>query len=354
MCSERRPARRLLLLLATLLPLAAACGKKGDPLPPPRAVPARTERLAVRQRGVELLLDFPYPQTTVAGLALGGIHAVEVEEAVRPAPPEGQPLAVDGREFAAVARPLLKLAESELRGATSGDRIVLRFRLPEPLPEPPAARFYAVRTQGPKGEWSDRSALAGIVPREPPAPPQPLQLTARAEGIEIAWGEVAGAAGYHVYRREAASPVYGAPLHAAGAGERTFLDTGVRHDGRYVYTVCTLAAREPVIESAPAGERELLYEDRFPPPPPAGLTALPLAGAARLLWEASPAPDLAVYLVYRRDPAGELRLLTPAPITAHEFLDSGLAAGFTFSWRVTAIDTQGNEGEPAAVELALP
>lgn len=356
MCSEdrRRPRARLLLLLAALAPLAAACGKKGDPLPPARAVPARAEQVTIRQRGLEIVLDLPYPQTTAAGLALGGVSAVEIEQAVRPAPAEGQPLAIDGREFAAVAKPFLKLEGGELRGATSGDRIVVRFRLAEPLPDPPEARFYAVRTQGPKGDWSERSSLAAIVPRQPPAAPQPLQLTPKGEGIEIAWGAVEGAAGYHVYRREAGEPAYGEPLHAAEPAERSFLDPGVKHGGRYVYTVCTLASRLPVVESAPAGERELLYEDRFAPAPPVRLSALPLPGSARLLWEPSPAPDLAGYLVYRRDPGGEFRPLTPEPIRAREYLDSGLASGLTFAYRVTAVDAQGNEGEPAAVELALP
>ena len=53
----------------------------------------------------------------------------------------------------------------------------------------------------------------------------------------------------------------------------------------------------------------------FPPPPPAGSRRC-RSRRCRLLWEASPAPDLAGYLVYRRDPAGELRLLTRRRITA--------------------------------------
>ena len=84
MCSDlrspapgARPCSRLALLAAVLLlPLAAVgCGKKGDPMPPPKIVPAPTKELTLAQRGLEVRLELPYPKTTAAGLALTGLAA---------------------------------------------------------------------------------------------------------------------------------------------------------------------------------------------------------------------------------------------------------------------------------------
>lgn len=364
---RRGPGPAILLagLVFTLVPLAG-CGKKGDPLPPPRAVPARLGDLTVRQRGLEVVLEMGYPKTTAAGMVLSGLQSLEISQAIKPAPepppaptPGATPVAapppaIDGREFSVTAKPLLTLEGAELKGAISGDRMSVRFRLAEPLPTPAEARFYAVRTRAERGAWSDLSNIAALVPRTPPTPPAPLALTAKAEGVEVAWGSVAGAVGYHVYRREAERPSYGTPVKAAEAGENRFLDTSARYGQRYIYTVCTLAARTPVVESAPAGERELVFEDHFPPQPPSKLSALPAPGAVRLLWEASPAPDAAAYKVYRQDPGAEFRLITPEPIPARELLDNGLTSQLTFKYRVTTVDLRGNEGLPAMIEVRVP
>lgn len=371
-------------LLCALAPLAG-CGKKSDPLPPPRAVPARIADLVVRQRGLEVVLEMGYPKTTAAGMVLPGLETLEVLQVIRasapaaavesskkapaptptpvptPAPTPAPaatatppPLAIDGREFAVAAKPFLKLEGAELKGAISGDRISLRFRLTEPLPSPPEARFYAVRTRAERGGWADLSNIAALAPSTPPPPPSPLTVAPKPEGVEVAWGAAPRAVGYHVYRREAERPSYGAPIKVAEASDSRFVDTTARFGQRYIYTVCTLASKTPVVESAPAGERELVYEDRFPPQPPAKLSALPSDGAVRLIWEASPANDVAGYRVYRQDPGAEFRLLTPEPIAGRELADSGLAAKLTFKYRVTTVDLRGNEGPPALVEVRVP
>ena len=72
-------------LAAVLLPLAA-CGKKGEPLPPLRSIPRTTDKLVVSQRGHELILQLPYPTTTSAGQALEGLERVEVYRLERPVP----------------------------------------------------------------------------------------------------------------------------------------------------------------------------------------------------------------------------------------------------------------------------
>jgi hypothetical protein len=92
------------------LPLAlAACGKKGDPVPPARAIPQTVSDLALKQRGDRVLLEFTHPKTTAAGLPLSGLASVTLLELTRPVPPEGQPVTVLDAELAG-AVPVVELA----------------------------------------------------------------------------------------------------------------------------------------------------------------------------------------------------------------------------------------------------
>jgi hypothetical protein len=85
--SSDRAQRTLLRLLFCLLLLAPlACGRKGDPKPPPRKDPARTTDLTITQRGNELILSMSYPAMTSGGLALAGIDKLELWQYTRLAP----------------------------------------------------------------------------------------------------------------------------------------------------------------------------------------------------------------------------------------------------------------------------
>jgi hypothetical protein len=354
-----------------LLALAAAfsgCGKQGNPTPPFRAVPAKTADLKVRQQDGRILLDFNFPQTTAAGTALGGISAVEVWEALQPAPREGKPAAIDARVFQAAAVLKLTVGQKDLATATFGSRILISIPLPEkPAAAPGAtpaipaipARYYAVRTIGTTGEKSDFSNQVAIVPGTPPAAPERLSVTGRPDGVLVEWSGTDGATGYNVYRRGADERSLGQPIHAAAAEERSWVDAGARMGQSYIYGVTAMAGQDPLVESGVASEQEIRFQDRFPPPPPLELVALAEAQAGgsrvRLIWRASEAEDLAGYLVYRRGAAGDFERLTDQALQETEYIDATVSPGQTYSYRVTAVDQIGNESGPGAeVRAAVP
>ena len=384
--SSSRPVRRARRTLAALflgaltLPVVA-CGKKGDPMPAPRTIPQAATDLKVRQRGLEVVAEFAYPKATVAGLPLPGIDAVTLYALDRPvaaavsAVPAGATAAAgargaallmpDPREFALAAKPFLALSGAELASAISGDRITVRFRLPEPLAADLPARIFSVRTHAQGGETSDWSNLAGLLPRLPPAPPQSFLAVASRDGVELSWAAApsgttigasgataataasAASAGYNVYRRDAARTSYGAPIATLDASASSTVDSGVTYGRRYIFALTAIGIREPLSESALSAEREIDYQDRFAPFPPVELSALGSVGEVRLVWQASPDPDVAGYVIERADPDADFHRVNTEPVAALEFTDRGLSSGNTFQFRVAAIDKSGNLGPPS-------
>jgi len=356
----RRSATALVLAAALFAPLLAACGKKGDPLPPLRIVPQTTQNLKIQQQGGLLLLEMAYPSTTTSGMLLGGIDSVELLQLVKPAPEiepeeeaeEGEaeetgpaPLPpVDRNEFTSVAQPLLELRGSELGAATVGDRIQIRIPLPDPLPEERQLYAFGVRTV--KGEEvSALSNLALVIPTAPPSPPSGLELGPGAQGIELSWVYEGEAAAFDIYRREAQERGYAAPLRRVTGDYEKYLDRTAEFGKRYIYTVRTLSQAQPPITSADAKEVEVDYEDRYAPPLPRNFVALGERGRVRLRWDPVDVPDLAGYVIYRREPGRDFQRLNQEPMAVEEFISDGLASGLTFDFRIQSVDELGNASE---------
>lgn len=310
-------------------------------------------------------------EEVAAGEVPGQPHA-EISETALPGPTEPQPGAtppgaprwlappIDARELAAAATVVVTLRERELADAVRGDRLVLSLPLelpPAPADEtvPPNARYYAIRTVAEGGFESALSNRAGIVPEVPPPPPTGLTADPRADGIEIGWKWDDGVeiAGFAVYRRLATERDFGEPLRLVGPAQSSFTDAGARYGQRYLYAVTAVARRAPLIESAIAAAREVDYRDVFAPPVPASVVALADAGAVRVVWDESRAPDLAGYQVYRRRGDGDWHRLTEEPSAEVEYLDRDVAPGETYAYRVTALDELGNESEPSPAAETL-
>jgi predicted small lipoprotein YifL len=345
------PCRALTLSLAVVAVAAlAACGKQGPPLPPFRVVPAPTKDLAARQQGGQILLTFGYPQASASGTALGGITKVELYEATRPvAGDKVEPL--DARLFTSMAKVRLTLEGPDLVSATSGDRLNIALPLPTAaagttLP----ASCFAVKTTGKEGNASEYSNVVSLLPKAPPAAPERVVVTARADGIQVEWSAVEGAAaGYNVYRRAASARAAGQPLHQASGLERSWLDTSAKFGESYIYAVTAVSQREPILESPVTSEREVRYTDRFAPDSPKELVALAEPKQVRLVWRGSDATDVAGYLVFRRiGDQGAFQKLSPQLLPSPEMIDGDVTGGRSYTYRVVAVDQAGNESEPSA------
>ena len=345
--AKKSPGRRLCQYLAiTGLMIAAGCGKQGDPLPPLRYIPATTQDLNLHQQGNLLSFRMTYPQATATGQKLPGIELIEVYRLVAPVSDASRPPQIDERTYQSTAERLLTLRGPELQAAIVGDRIETRLPNREVL-EGTELQAFAVRSVSTTGEASELSNIVSLVLSPPVSPPVFSAATATATGVELTWTAGEGdVVGYNVYRRPADVRGYGEPIERITEAATTFLDRSARYGQRYFYTLRSVFSTTPLVESSPAADIEIDYQDRFAPAAPTGLLGLPEDGQVRLVWAASADTDTVGYLVYRADPASDFRALTSDPIADLEYVDSGLAAGVEFRYRVTAVDGVGNEGAP--------
>lgn len=365
-------------LLAALL-LVTACGKRGDPRPPVPVIPKATSDLVVTQRGDKVILSWSYPALTTAGRSLTDIRRIHVfryiEELPVPAagrdpeatvageidPTEPEPVALFRRlpqitaaQFAKLSGRIESIEKANLPAASFGARLVYEDDPPFASTEGRPVRVtYAVATESPDAR-GDLSNLVTIVPLAVSTPPADVIATPAAEGIVLAWSAPTSAAkgsgapvvrGYNVYRTTAdgTPDIFATPVNPTPVEGTTYTDAPAYGD--YEYRIRSVASTSPLIESEPSAAVKATYRDVVAPPPPASITVLIETKATRLIWDASDAPDLAGYHIYRREEPYRLKL-TVGPARETQFVDISVDLGITYSYEVTAVDKSGNESAP--------
>jgi hypothetical protein len=372
---RRRPAG-VLLAVAGL----AACGKRGDPLPPFPRTPQVVSGLALTQRGDQLELRMSAPRTTTSGQRLPVLE-VEVLRAE-----------ADG--------PFEKTAHADRRRAAPGESLV------ESVPLPPPGTTVRVAARARDGRHvSALSPVVTFVVKTPPPPPTRLEATLVPQGVSLSWQPpvlpspsptpapsptaspapsptaspapspapspsavpppgaakssvtVAAAPGpgptpspapspaLTLYRREPRGEAQ--PLITLPPTATTQLDVGVAPGQRWCYTIRTVMTGAPV-ESAPTEEACVDVKDIFPPAAPIGVAVLVQEGAMEVSWSPSPEMDLASYRVYRSSAGARTERLGEAPAGTTVLKDPAPPADVKLLYTVTAVDKAGNESPPSA------
>ena len=376
--------RRAAALLAGLV-FASACGKKGDPLPPLSARPARTTDLAVEQASETAEVSFTFPSQRVDGEPLRDIDRIEIYRMENPSPgltasPKGAgarsdraPISGERRRAEAARRREMAILDSSRRiatigsdllpSSTRGGRIVYRDSLTGVLSSTsPPSLGYGVVTVRRNGERSEISNIATLAPVLPPAAPEGVIAEPEEGRICVRWqpvttsaaGSPAEIGGYFVYRRALGDEEYGRPLNADPVPAPEYADGSVSYGSTYVYTVTAVPKGHAGTESAPAIQFGLDYADVYPPPAVSRLDALPEQTVVRLSWPPVEASDLAGYVLFRAEDDGPFARIADLPSTAVTYEDRRIATGHAYRYVVRAVDRAGNLSAPSPESTARP
>ena len=220
-----------------------------------------------------------------------------------------------------------------------------------------ATYYYVIRAFDGANESANSNQTSAVpVDNQPPAPPTGVTVTDRpadqGDALIVSWNanSEADLAGYDLYRATNAAGPW-TQVNSARITATSYTDTGLTRGVTYYYYVTAVDTNAN--ESAPSATVSGAPLDNVAPATPTGLTVTDHpydAGTALdLAWTANTESDLAGYHVYRALSAlDQGTRVTTSPVTGTRYTDTGLTVNVTYYYRITAMDTSGNESVPSS------
>lgn len=217
------------------------------------------------------------------------------------------------------------------------------------------------------GEWAafdDFSLVrvttkASALPLGTDAPAAPTGVTAVPNGlsVQLQWNDVAGAAGYKIYRSildssSGTDSIY-ADYQEVGmtpAGAVPYTDRGLLGDTTYYYRVAAYSETGESAASDSVSAHTAAVADTEAPAAPTGLTASAGIEQVKLTWDTNLENDFLQYNVYRNG----VKIASVDPVTNTWYTAVQLRAGSVYSFEVSAVDLAGNESDRSAAVSAVP
>ncbi|GGA70721.1 hypothetical protein GCM10011507_22870 [Edaphobacter acidisoli] len=359
--------------LATLgITIAIGCASPGPPMPPSLHLPKVVNDLSARRIGDAVELHWTTPLHTTDGLDIKGAVTAEICRASLSA--SAQPS--KHSDCTPIKRTLVH------PGATSAvDALPAALATGQP-----ALLLYRVRLFNSNDRTAGPSAPAFTAAGAAPSPVEQLHASSSRSGIVLEWKPGTAPVPIELDRTQLNPPQKKSkPSPAAPKSKPTHsfnlvanqavevrlqaanqpsdrggtLDRSAQKGETYRYTAqrvnkVILGGHSLEIRSAISAPITITLLDIFPPATPTGLAAIPGNRSIDLSWEPVSDTDLAGYIVYRQQTAadgsasGPFTRITQTPIVGPAFSDQTATPGRSYIYRVTAIDTTGNESSPSA------
>jgi hypothetical protein len=355
--TPRRLGRAAAVAVAVLA--LVACGKRGNPVPPQTRLPEAVIDLSgsAREDGIDLTWTLPRRRADGSRLfdpGVARVYRIEDSGAGEPRPAMRVRDRIAGyTEIAAL--PLKEPAAPEVQGG----RVLYTDRR-----DLAAGRryTYVVVTTDAEGRISPPSARVSVRYISPPEAPGALRVEPGDREARLAWqppqrlvdgASIGGTLTYEVLRAPDAATAL-TVLAQTGAGETTFTDRGLANDRGYQYAVRAVRTDGEATVRGPVTPRVTVTPVKTTPPaPPTDLVAIASKGEVRLSWKASPAPDVAAYVVYRAAPGTAFMRVGSARPPATTFVDRNVPPG-RYRYAVTAQDTSTRANEsPRSNEVTV-
>lgn len=337
-----RAPRRLGALLLVVVVLAA-CGKKGDPLPPLQVVPARVADLRASLRGGRIALEFtvpsgePAPGLTVAPERIEIYRVINPPDA--PVPPaarivgEAQYL----RGEVTVRRADAPEAGGSLTVPAPGERA--SFTEEVDGSSDGVWTFVAVGVVG-RNRRGPASAVVTVPVGNLPPAPEGLQASNDETSVSLSWQPAGPQYLVFLFGPPSQSSLTGTELLTPVPLDTTRFDEPVQFGRERCFAVRSVRVAGPVtVEGPPSAVECVTPVDRYPPPAPANLRVIQEGAAITLTWTPVVAADLAGYVVLRGDATGvNLQPLVREPVRDTTFTDATVQSGTSYAYSVYAVD----------------
>ena len=392
-----RPRRWLPATAAALLILlAAGCASPGPPQPPSLNLPEVVKDLTAERIGDVVHLHWTTPEMSTDHIDVKGTMTAEICRITVTTPAPQTPACVP------IPRSPVQPGPSQAAEALPSALIV----------DPAALLAYRVQIFNAKGHSAGLSPEAFAAAGTAPPPVEQLRVSATPDGALLEWQQTSPPAAVELDRlpvssdgvvmkpppRKAPSkpssrvttkkppsdhpkpppasapkPLQMTPTAPAEVKLRTpnqpadqggTIDHTAQMGETYQYTAqrvrsVTLGNQALELRSPVSSPVTIAMRDTFPPHPPSGLEAVPGGATAAdrsidLSWTPDTDADLAGYFVYRQevDPkgvvTGTVTRLNTTPVVGPAYRDQTALAGHRYAYRVTAVDTAGNESAPSA------
>jgi hypothetical protein len=382
--SRPHAGRCLIAICAALsISLALGCASPGPPRAPSLRLPVIVKDLTAERVGDEVHLHWTTPEKTTDDLPIKGSLTAEICRDPAPSSPPQPCTSV--KRFAVQPGPS-QTSDTLPRALTLDPVALLAYRVqifnahersagPSPVvfaasgpPPPPVEDLRATPVRaGVMLEWRQQPSTASVeldrflegAPTPAPAKPanpkpslKPTKKPSKQPPPTPSQPTPATPDGVKLQTPAQTSDVGGTIDRTAQFGET------YRYTAHRVRTV-TLSGHSLKLRSPASPPVVVLLKDTFPPAPPTGLAAVP-GGATPadasidLSWEPDTDADLAGYIVYRQQVSstgaltGPVTRLNATPVVGPAYRDQTAVPGKTFAYRVTAVDTVGNESAPSA------
>jgi len=311
--------------------LLAGCGYPGEPLPPALNRPMRVSDLTAVQRGGKIIVRFTVPKLTTEGLPIRDNPDIEIRLGEVP----GGTWSLPAWEKSSTRVPARLITVKEGQANAEVDTAGLNGK----------TEVVMARVLGPAGRNVGWSAPINV-PIVPPLPtPEGLAPKDAPDAVRLDWHAAAGQ--FRVFRSSATDPDW----KQIGVTDKPFyVDSDITFGTAYQYQVQAIEKTgDTYAESEDSNTIAFTPTDRFPPAVPTGLSAIPGARTIELVWERNTDKDFAFYRVYRDGKRVGDSLTSPA------YSDKDAMPGMNYAYRVSAVDTTGNESAPSAtVEATIP
>ena len=232
----------------------------------------------------------------------------------------------------------------------------------DPAPDPPPDLRISYGPAEVRVEWEPSGGIIGFLLDSP------LPIETLEEASDTGAPAVSLPTRYNVYRTIAPDPLelpvpaaaeeaergslLPLPVNPMPLAELSFTDD-LEFDRERCYQIRAVrGAAGAEVEGRASLPRCIGPLDIFPPASPTGLSAVAAAGSISLIWESSPDPDTAGYVVLRGPGAdATLQPITAAPVTDTNYTDRTVVPGMRYSYAVAAVDARvpvPNVSEPSS------